>query len=111
MGRWNVTIDLKVPPRKVNWSKFVFLVGWRLTFITKGGSKKESKGLGGSCSGQVFGWKNLNWWAAVCKSLAPAPIGAPPMSVPHLDYQRIIERKKKAIFIWPICWILHTKFP
>ncbi|MBJ7539285.1 malate dehydrogenase (quinone) [Marinomonas transparens] len=98
-GRWNVTIEQN-GTRKVINAKFVFLGagGGALPLLQKA-NVKESKGFGGfPVSGQ---WLVCDKPELVeqhfAKVYGAAPIGAPPMSVPHLD-TRIIDGKKAILF-------------
>ncbi|MEO9656185.1 malate dehydrogenase (quinone) [Marinomonas sp.] len=98
-GSWDVVIDQNGQCKTVN-AKFVFLGagGGALPLLQKAGVK-ESKGYGGfPVSGQ---WLVCEKPELVeqhhAKVYGAAPIGAPPMSVPHLD-TRIIDGKKAILF-------------
>ncbi|QUX97434.1 malate dehydrogenase (quinone) [Marinomonas sp. CT5] len=98
-GRWDVTIEQN-GARKVIDAKFVFLGagGGALPLLQKA-EVKEGKGFGGfPVSGQ---WLVCEKPELVeqhfAKVYGAAPIGAPPMSVPHLD-TRIIDGKKAILF-------------
>ncbi|MCB5163064.1 malate dehydrogenase (quinone) [Marinomonas sp. E8] len=98
-GRWDVTIDQN-GTRKTIDAKFVFLGagGGALPLLQKAGVE-ESYGYGGfPVSGQ---WLVCEKPELVeqhfAKIYGAAPIGAPPMSVPHLD-TRIIDGKKAILF-------------
>ncbi|WP_394181672.1 malate dehydrogenase (quinone) [Marinomonas posidonica] len=98
-GRWKVTLDVNGKERVID-AKFVFLGagGGALPLLQKSGIK-ESNGYGGfPVSGQ---WLVCDKPELVeqhyAKVYGAAPIGAPPMSVPHLD-TRIIDGKKAILF-------------
>lgn len=98
-GGWKVTLDVNGKEREVD-AKFVFLGagGGALPLLQKSGIK-ESDGYGGfPVSGQ---WLVCEKPELVeqhfAKVYGAAPIGAPPMSVPHLD-TRIIDGKKAILF-------------
>ncbi|MBJ7551543.1 malate dehydrogenase (quinone) [Marinomonas ostreistagni] len=98
-GTWQVTVDQKGKRRDIQ-AKFVFLGagGGALPLLQKSGIK-EGKGYGGfPVSGQ---WLVCEKPELVeqhhAKVYGAAPIGAPPMSVPHLD-TRIIDGKKAILF-------------
>jgi malate dehydrogenase (quinone) len=98
-GRWAVTIE-KNGKRSVVDAKFVFLGagGGALPLLQKA-EVEEGKGFGGfPVSGQ---WLVCETPELVeqhfAKVYGAAPIGAPPMSVPHLD-TRIIDGKKAILF-------------
>ena len=100
-GRWKVTVkdhtDGKV--RQVS-AGFVFIGagGWSLPLLIKSGIP-ESKGYGGfPVSGQWLKCVNpevIEKHAA--KVYGKAAVGAPPMSVPHLD-TRVIDGQKALLF-------------
>ena len=98
-GRWNVELEQN-GTRKMVDAKFVFLGagGGALPLLQKA-EVEESKGYGGfPVSGQ---WLVCDKPELVeqhfAKVYGAAPIGAPPMSVPHLD-TRIIDGKKAILF-------------
>lgn len=98
-GSWTVGLDQKGTKLTID-AKFVFLGagGGALPLLQKAGIK-ESKGYGGfPVSGQ---WLVCDKPEIVEKHFAKvygaAPIGAPPMSVPHLD-TRIIDGQKAILF-------------
>ncbi|TCK09566.1 malate dehydrogenase (quinone) [Marinobacterium mangrovicola] len=100
-GSWNVTVkNTETGAKEVINSQFVFLGagGGALPLLQKSGIK-EGKGYGGfPVSGQ---WLVCKKPEIVEKHLAKvygkAPIGAPPMSVPHLD-TRIIDGQRALLF-------------
>lgn len=96
---WDVTVESKGEKQTIN-SRFVFLGagGGALPLLQMSGIE-ESKGYGGfPVSGQ---WLVCEKPEIVeqhyAKVYGAAPIGAPPMSVPHLD-TRIIDGKKAILF-------------
>ncbi|WP_438462246.1 malate dehydrogenase (quinone) [Marinomonas sp. PE14-40] len=98
-GSWDVDLEDKNQKQTIN-SKFVFLGagGGALPLLQMSGIE-ESKGYGGfPVSGQ---WLVCDKPEIVeqhfAKVYGAAPIGAPPMSVPHLD-TRIIDGKKAILF-------------
>ncbi len=98
-GRWNVELEQNGTRKTVD-AKFVFLGagGGALPLLQKA-EVEESKGYGGfPVSGQ---WLVCDKPELVeqhfAKVYGAAPIGAPPMSVPHLD-TRIIDGKKAILF-------------
>lgn len=100
-GRWQVQIkDTTAGQRTTLDAKFVFIGagGAALTLLQKSGIK-EGKGYGGfPVSGQ---WLICNNPEIIerhnGKVYGKPPLGAPPMSVPHLD-TRIINGKKALLF-------------
>ncbi len=100
-GHWRVLVkDLSSGQSKIIESKFVFIGagGAALPLLQKTGIK-ESQGYGGfPVSGQ---WLICNNPAIIeqhhAKVYGKPPLGAPPMSVPHLD-TRIINGKKALLF-------------
>jgi malate dehydrogenase (quinone) len=100
-GSWQVVLkDTSAGQRSVINSKFVFIGagGAALTLLQKSGIK-EGKGYGGfPVSGQ---WLICNNPEIIeqhnGKVYGKPPLGAPPMSVPHLD-TRIINGKKALLF-------------
>lgn len=100
-GRWHVEVlDRHSGRRKIIDAGFVFLGagGGALTLLQKSGIA-EGKGYGGfPVSGQ---WLVCNNPEIVhqhhAKVYGQAPLGAPPMSVPHLD-TRIIDGKPALLF-------------
>lgn len=100
-GSWRVVLkDTAAGGRKIIDAKFVFIGagGAALPILQKSGIK-ESKGYGGfPVSGQWLICNNpkiVEQHAA--KVYGKPPLGAPPMSVPHLD-TRIINGKKALLF-------------
>lgn len=98
-GSWQVTVKNKQGTQTIN-SHFVFLGagGGALKLLQKAGVK-EAKGYGGfPVSGQ---WLVCENEAIVkqhhAKVYGKAAIGAPPMSVPHLD-TRLIDGKSALLF-------------
>ena len=98
-GRWSVELEQNGTRKTVD-AKFVFLGagGGALPLLQKA-EVEESKGYGGfPVSGQ---WLVCDKPELVeqhfAKVYGAAPIGAPPMSVPHLD-TRIIDGKKAILF-------------
>ncbi|MEO9275468.1 malate dehydrogenase (quinone) [Marinomonas sp. 5E14-1] len=98
-GRWDVTIEQN-GTRSVIDAKFVFLGagGGALPLLQKA-EVKEGKGFGGfPVSGQWLVCENPELVDQhFAKVYGAAPIGAPPMSVPHLD-TRIIDGKRAILF-------------
>lgn len=99
-GRWTVTLKDKQGQKVVVNTGFVFLGagGGALPLLQKSGVK-EGNGYGGfPVSGM---WLVCKDPAIVEQHMAKvyglAPIGAPPMSVPHLD-TRVINGKKALLF-------------
>jgi len=100
-GGWSVDLkNLETGEKETVQTKFVFLGagGGALPLLQKSGIK-EGDGYGGfPVSGQ---WLICNKPEIVEKHMAKvygmAPIGAPPMSVPHLD-TRVIDGKKALLF-------------
>ena len=100
-NNWNVTIKDRASGalRQVG-AKFVFIGagGWSLPLLIKSGIP-ESKGYGGfPVSGQWLKCTNpevIEKHAA--KVYGKAAVGAPPMSVPHLD-TRVIDGQKALLF-------------
>ncbi len=100
-GRWEVQArDLKSGELKTVLAKFVFIGagGGTLPLLQKSGIP-EAKGYGGfPISGQFLVSKNPQLVEAQnAKVYGRAAVGAPPMSVPHLD-TRVIDGKKALIF-------------
>lgn len=100
-GSWRVLIkDENTGQQQVVHSKFVFLgAGGRALTMLHKSNIPESKGFGGfPVSGQ---WLVCTKEDIVeqhhAKVYGKAPIGAPPMSVPHLD-TRMIDGKKALLF-------------
>ena len=100
-GRWNVSIkDHASGQTRVVSAKFVFIGagGWSLPLLLKSGIP-ESRGFGGfPVSGQWLKCTNpevIERHGA--KVYGKAAVGAPPMSVPHLD-TRVIDGQKALLF-------------
>jgi len=99
--KWEVTVENKAEKRnsKVR-TKFVFIGagGAALPILQKSGIK-EGKGFGGfPVSGQWLVCKNKKVIAQhAAKVYGKADVGAPPMSVPHLD-TRVIDGEKALLF-------------
>ena len=100
-GRWRVRLrDMKTDERREVVSKFVFIGagGGAMSLLEKSGIP-EGQGYGGfPVSGQ---WLVCNKPEIIerhhAKVYGKASVGAPPMSVPHLD-TRIINEKKALLF-------------
>jgi malate dehydrogenase (quinone) len=100
-GRWRVEVeDLHTKDMYVICPKFVFIGagGGTLPLLLKTGIS-EAQGFGGfPVSGQWLKCTNPNIVAQHnAKVYGKASVGAPPMSVPHLD-TRIINDKKELLF-------------
>jgi malate dehydrogenase (quinone) len=100
-GHWHVHVhDNKHNKSRTIVAKFVFLGagGGALPLLQKSGIP-ESKGYGGfPVSGQWLICSNLDVIKQHhSKVYGKAPLGAPPMSVPHLD-TRIIDGKRALLF-------------
>lgn len=100
-GSWDVTVKDLIRKKKTSvHSKFVFIGagGGTLPLLDKSGIP-EADGYGGfPISGQWLRCKNeavISQHAA--KVYGKASVGAPPMSVPHLD-TRVIDGKKELLF-------------
>ena len=100
-GRWQVTIKDRAHAtvRQVS-ARFVFIGagGWSLPLLIKSGIP-ESQGYGGfPVSGQWLKCVNPEVIAKhEAKVYGKAAVGAPPMSVPHLD-TRVIDGEKALLF-------------
>jgi malate dehydrogenase (quinone) len=100
-GRWQIKVkDLETGGQRTVSAKFVFIGagGGSLPLLLKSGIP-EGKGFGGfPVSGQWLKCKNP---AIIeqhnAKVYGKAPVGSPPMSVPHLD-TRVIKGKKELLF-------------
>ncbi len=100
-GLWRMRVkDLATGNRRTINAKFVFLGagGGALPLLLKSGIP-EGKGFGGfPVSGQ---WLRCVNEAVIAqhnaKVYGQAPVGSPPMSVPHLD-TRVIKNKKELLF-------------
>lgn len=90
-GRWQLTLNTNDIER-VDLADFVFIGagGGTLTLLEKS-DIKEGRGYGGfPISGQWLRCKNKEIVAKhYAKAYGKAAVGAPPMSVPHLDTRRI----------------------
>lgn len=100
-GKWKVAVkDLVSDERRKLHAKFVFIGagGGSLTLLEKS-DIEEAEGYGGfPISGQFLKCKNERVIAKHnAKVYGKASVGAPPMSVPHLD-TRIIDGKKALLF-------------
>ena len=100
-GRWHVRVqDRKTRKSRTLVANFVFLGagGGALPLLQKSGIA-ENKGYGGfPVSGQWLVCKNPDVVQQhTTKVYGKAPLGAPPMSVPHLD-TRIIDGKPALLF-------------
>ncbi len=99
-GRWRLKIESKDEGKRKLRAKFAFIGagGGSLHLLQKSGIP-EGKGFGGfPVSGQFLVCKNhdiIERHAA--KVYGKAAVGAPPMSVPHLD-TRMIDGKKALLF-------------
>ena len=92
-------------PLKIH-TKFVFLGagGGALHLLQKSGIE-EGKGYGGFPVSGLF-LRNTNEITAAkhnAKVYGQASVGAPPMSVPHLD-TRYVDGKRSLLF-WTLCWV------
>lgn len=98
-GRWKLTIEGRDGKRKV-LARFAFLGagGGALPLLQKSGIP-EGRGFGGfPVGGQWLRCDNPEVVAAhQAKVYGKASVGAPPMSVPHLD-TRVIDGKKSLLF-------------
>lgn len=98
-NRWKLKVEGRAGVRKVV-AKFAFLGagGGALPLLQKSGIP-EGKGFGGfPVSGQWLRCDNPEVVAAhQAKVYGKASVGAPPMSVPHLD-TRVIDGKKSLLF-------------
>lgn len=100
-GRWRVMLkERDTEMRTIVHAKFVFIGagGGALPLLLKSGIK-EGKGFGGfPVSGQWLRCKNRSVIERHhAKVYGLAAVGAPPMSVPHLD-TRMIKGKKELLF-------------
>jgi malate dehydrogenase (quinone) len=100
-GRWDVTVkDLKSGATRTLDAKFVFLGagGGAITLLQKSGIA-EGKGFAGfPVSGMFFKTDNPELTERhLAKVYGKASVGAPPMSVPHLD-TRYVNGKKSLLF-------------
>ncbi len=100
-GRWRVAFrDLASQSRGELRARFVFLgAGGGSLPLLMGSRIAEGRGYGGfPVSGQWLVCTNPSLIATHdCKVYGKAAVGAPPMSVPHLD-SRIIEGRKSVLF-------------
>ena len=98
-GRWKLTVEGREGKRKV-LARFAFLGagGGALPLLQKSGIP-EGRGFGGfPVSGQWLRCDNPEVVAAhQAKVYGKASVGAPPMSVPHLD-TRVVDGKKSLLF-------------
>ncbi|MDN7350905.1 malate:quinone oxidoreductase [Acetobacter senegalensis] len=100
-GRWRVQVqDLRLNTQRTVSAKFVFIGGGggALPLLQKTGIP-ESRGVGGfPVSGQFLRCKNPDIIAQHhAKVYGKASVGAPPMSVPHLD-TRMINGQRALLF-------------
>jgi malate dehydrogenase (quinone) len=100
-GEWEVTVrDTKTGQRKYRQAKFVFVGagGWALKLLQKSGIG-EAKGYGTfPVGGQWLRSDNQDLVAKhQAKVYSQASVGAPPMSVPHLD-TRVVDGKTSLLF-------------
>lgn len=100
-GKWNVKIkNLNTGETKIHTSDYVFIGagGYSLPLLMKTGIP-ESKGYGGfPVSGEFLICKNEEIIKKhSVKAYGKAKLGAPPMSVPHLDH-RTINGKHELLF-------------
>lgn len=100
-GRWEISVKDLAAKKKFNIrTKFVFIGagGGTLPLLDKSGIR-EADGYGGfPISGQWLRCRNENVIVRhAAKVYGKASVGAPPMSVPHLD-TRIIDGKKELLF-------------
>ena len=100
-GRWLVNVkDLKTGATSTISSKFVFVgSGGNALFLLQKSGIPEAKGFGGfPVSGQWLICKNPEIVDKhFAKIYGKAAVGAPPMSVPHLD-TRVIDGKRELLF-------------
>jgi malate dehydrogenase (quinone) len=100
-GKWNVTVkDLSIKEKRTIQANFVFIGagGGSLPLLEKS-NIEEAEGFGGfPVSGQ---WLRCTNQKVIekhhAKVYGKASVGAPPMSVPHLD-TRMIDGKKALLF-------------
>lgn len=100
-GLWHVLVqDLRLNTQRVVKARFVFIGsgGGALSLLQKSGIP-EARGVGGfPVSGQFLRCKNPNIIAQHhAKVYGKASVGAPPMSVPHLD-TRVINGQRALLF-------------
>jgi malate dehydrogenase (quinone) len=99
-GRWRLKIDSETEGKRKLRAKFAFIGagGGSLHLLQKSGIP-EGKGFGGfPVSGQFLVCTNRNIIEQhAAKIYGKAAVGAPPMSVPHLD-TRVIDGKKALLF-------------
>lgn len=100
-GRWEVTIkDMETKERTKLVARFIFIGagGGALRLLEKSGIP-EGRGFGGfPVGGQWLRCSNEQVIAQhAAKVYGKASVGAPPMSVPHLD-TRVIDGKKALLF-------------
>ena len=100
-GSWNVKVrNLRTGRKRIVNARFVFVGagGGALPLLQKSGIK-EAKGFGGfPVSGQFFRCTNRELIEShQAKVYGKAAVGAPPMSVPHLD-TRVIDKKPGLLF-------------
>ncbi|AEF40057.1 malate dehydrogenase (quinone) [Hoyosella subflava] len=100
-GRWKLTIrNIRTGDKRIVRARFVFVGagGGALSLLQKSGIK-EIKGFGGfPVSGQFLRCTNPDLIAAHnAKVYGKAAVGAPPMSVPHLD-TRVIGGNRGLLF-------------
>lgn len=100
-GRWEVTVkDMETGQREKVIAKFIFIGagGGALRLLEKSGIP-EGRGFGGfPVGGQWLRCTNEEVIAQhAAKVYGKASVGAPPMSVPHLD-TRVIKGKKALLF-------------
>lgn len=100
-GRWEVEAkDLKTGKRRKISARFVFIgAGGRSLLLLEKSGIPEAKGYGGfPVGGQWLRCKNKDVIAAHhAKVYGKASVGAPPMSVPHLD-TRYIDGEQALLF-------------
>jgi malate dehydrogenase (quinone) len=99
-GLWTLNLDNKALGKKILRAKFVFIGagGGALALLQKSGIP-EGKGFGGfPVSGQFLVCQDRDIVARhSAKVYGKAAVGAPPMSVPHLD-SRVIDGNKMLLF-------------
>jgi malate dehydrogenase (quinone) len=100
-GKWSITVkDLSIKEKRTIQTDFVFIGagGGSLPLLEKS-NIKEAEGFGGfPVSGQWLRCTNPEVIARhQAKVYGKASVGAPPMSVPHLD-TRMIDGKKALLF-------------
>ena len=99
-GSWKVKVhDIEHGKTEYHTAKFIFIGGGAEVCIYCKTGIPESKHIGGfPVSGLFMVCKNPEVVAQrSCQSIRKAKVGAPPMSVPHLD-TRYIDNQKALLF-------------